>query len=261
MDWSSGLALLYVSGLVMLCWAYFAWRPGAPREWIIPEGAIVLALLLTCAFIYAPLQYPAVAWRRPLVDRWLSAGDAALGISVPALAAWTAQYPWLVGLLTRAYFSLLPQFAAPVFLLPLFNDRDALWEFAWHFVICSVITVACLALWPAACVFSYLHFPSLLNQSGFIRHFSSVRDGTMTAMSFDHLEGMVSCPSFHVAGAWMATHAFRRTWLVAPLAVLNAALVASTVLLGAHYAVDLLATGAMVAVSWWLYRRIGRHLH
>ena len=52
----------------------------------------------------------------------------------------------------------------------------------------------------------------------------------------------------------MVTWAFRRTWLLVPLAILNTALAASTVMLGAHYAVDLLATAAMIGVSSLLYR-------
>ena len=70
---------------------------------------------------------------------------------------------------------------------------------------------------------------------------------------------MISFPSFHVAGALMVTWAFRRRpgWL-AVLTALNTALVASTVLTGAHYGVDVVATVALFAVSILLWRRWGR---
>ena len=58
----------------------------------------------------------------------------------------------------------------------------------------------------------------------------------------------------------MVTWAFRRTWLLVPLAILNSTLTASTVMLGAHYAVDLLATAAMVGLSCLLFRALGRRL-
>jgi membrane-associated phospholipid phosphatase len=69
---------------------------------------------------------------------------------------------------------------------------------------------------------------------------------------------MISFPSFHVAGALMVTWAFRRRhrWLMG-LGLLNARLVAATVLTGAHYAIDVVATAAMFAVSIGLWRRFG----
>src|ERR1700730_16379026 len=86
--WSSGLPILYAIVAVGAFWGYFAWQPGRPREWIIPEAAVVLALLLGNALVGPPTQYPAVALHRPLVDQWLAASDAALGISVPAVVQW-----------------------------------------------------------------------------------------------------------------------------------------------------------------------------
>jgi membrane-associated phospholipid phosphatase len=120
--------------------------------------------------------------------------------------------------------------------------------------------VACLAAFPAACTFSYQHFTPLLNESRFVEHFTTARAGGFTTIAFDHLEGLVSCPSFHVAGAWMVTWAFRRTWLFVPLAILNGLLAVSTVMLGAHYAVDLLATAAMIGLSCLLFHVVGRLL-
>ncbi len=149
---------------------------------------------------------------------------------------------------------------APVLLLPIFHDRCALWEYAWHFLVCSAITVACLAAFPAACSFTYQHFTPLLNESRFIDHFTGARAAGFTAIDFDPLEGLVSCPSFHVAGARMVTWAFRRTWLLVPLAILNGALTVSTVMLGAHYAVDLVATVAMIGFSSLLFHLAGRQL-
>ena len=258
--WSNGLPVIYAIVAIGTFWGYFAWQPGAPREWIIPEAAVVLMLLLAHALVGPPMQYPALALNRPLIDPWLAAGDAALGISVPAAVQWTAQHPPLVAVLRWSYISLLPQFVAPVLLLPMFNDRSALWEYAWHFLVCSAMTVACLALFPAACTFTYQHFTPLLNESRFIEHFATARAGGFRTIDFDHLEGLVSCPSFHVAGAWMVTWAFRRTWLLVPLAILNSALAASTVMLGAHYFVDLIATAVMVGFSAVLFNLVGRRL-
>ena len=84
---------------------------------------------------------------------------------------------------------------------------------------------------------------------------------------FDQIEGLVSFPSFHVAGALIATWAVRhRRGLFITFALLNAALIASTVLCGVHYAVDVVAAVPLFACSVFVYRRwasrlLPRHLH
>ncbi len=85
--WSSSLPLVYAIVVIGAFWGYFAWQPGGPREWIIPEAAVVLTLLLAQALVGPPMQYPALALHRPLVDRWLAAGDAALGDLCPRSCA------------------------------------------------------------------------------------------------------------------------------------------------------------------------------
>jgi membrane-associated phospholipid phosphatase len=141
------------------------------------------------------------------------------------------------------------------------RDRDGLWEYAFTLQVCSVVTIVVFALWPAACVFTTLDFHSLLDQTRFIDHFSRLRAGSLTIIRYDDIEGLVSCPSFHVALGWIVTWVFRRYRLLCgTLMILNAALTASTVLLGAHYAVDLPASALMVGASIWLYRRWGRAL-
>jgi hypothetical protein len=89
-------------------------------------------LVLIAAMIGAPTQYAAAALNRPTIDPMLAQADAWLGISVPALVAWTATHPWLVALLHWSYFTLIFQLALPVFALPWWNDSERLWEFAFH---------------------------------------------------------------------------------------------------------------------------------
>ena len=152
-------------------------------------------------------------------------------------------------MLQWSYFTLLYQFVLPVLALPWWNDREALWEFAFHMIVCGFVTIATFALWPAACVFQELGFESLIDQTRFITHFAAARDGSMTAVPWGNLEGLVSAPSFHMIGAVVVTWACRRTWLVWLLLPVNALLIAATVLLGAHYFVDLLASGLLLAAS------------
>jgi hypothetical protein len=121
------------------------------------------------------------------------------------------------------------------------------------------VTVGALALFPAASAFQYLHFQSTLDQSRFITQFDGVRSGVFNSIRFDDLEGLVSMPSFHVAGALIVVWSLRRHGrLFWPAVSLNVLLAAATVLTGAHYAVDLFGTAAMFAASIWLWNAVAR---
>lgn len=232
-----------------------AWRisigPRTHADRAIADTVLVAGLILLVTNVGAPAQYLAAALRRPLIDPWLAAADAFVGIDVGRLAGWTAGHPALGAVLQLAYASLLPQFLAAILLLGLlYKDRARLWEYCFHFHFCLLVTLAGLALAPAACAFQFLGFDSVLSQERFIAHFNGVRDGTFTTIRFDDLEGLISMPSFHVAGGMMVTWAFRgyrRPF--AFLLVLNALMIASTFMTGAHYFMDVPGTFVMFCVS------------
>ena len=258
--WSSAMTSALVLSLLFGTWLTYVLAPSRRRKIMFAEPLLAMLLLAMLTNIVGPAQYVAVALRMPTVDAWLAAGDAALGINVPALTQWTGAHPTIARALILAYFSLLPQFAAPILVFGIFRpDWTQLWEYIFHFHFCLVVTLLGVALLPAACAFTHYGFDSLIDQTRFIAHFTSLRAGTFHELRFNDIEGMISFPSFHVAGALMVTWAFRRRprWLAA-LTVLNTGLIASTVLTGAHYGVDVVATIALFAVSILLWRTWGR---
>jgi hypothetical protein len=111
-----------------------------------------------------------------------------------------AQHAAVDTILRASYFTLLPQFVRDRRARPLGRDRDRLWEYCFHFEFCLLVTIACLALWPAACAFVHYGFQSTIDHIRFIDHFSALRQGTYHVIRFDYLEGLVSMPSFHTAG-------------------------------------------------------------
>ena len=201
-------------------WLSLCTVPGRTRrDWIVAETVAVLILILTCSLVTGAGQYLVAGWVRPLVDPGLAAADAWLGVSVPALVAWTRPHPWITIALQLAYFTLLPQFVLAIVGTGIVQrDRARLWEFAFHFHLCAIVTLVCSGLFPAACAFTFYGFESLLDQGRFIDHFASLRAGTFPLLRFDTIEGLISFPSFHVAGALMVTWAFRgrRAWAVGP---------------------------------------------
>ena len=254
-DWSSGLPNACWLGLLLVVWGRYVLAPASGWNRAVADALLALLLLVTLTTIAGPAQYPAVALGFPEADPWLSAADAALGVDVPAIRAWTASHPALVPVLTLAYYSLLPQFMLPIVVLGFLREREPLWEYVFHFHVCLTVTLVGVALWPAACAFTYYGFDSLLDQTRFINHFAALRAGTFGDVRFDDIEGLISFPSFHVAGGLMVTWAFRhrRGWFAA-IAAVNVLLIAATVLTGAHYGIDVLASLALFAGSVVLWR-------
>lgn len=239
-------------------WAHVGWNPRSQTDRLAADLMLAVGLMLLLTDVSTPTQYAAVALKRPLADPWLAAADAMLGVNVPTLVHWTAAHAAIAGLLQRCYSSLLPQLVlTPIIVALVFRDSKRLWEYVFHFHFCLIVTLAGLALLPAACAFTYYGFHSTIDQTRFIRQFAGLRDGTLTLIRFDDLEGLISMPSFHVAGALMVTWAFRgrRFWLI-PIGVLNLGLMAATVMTGAHYAIDLVATLFLFVTSLAAYRAV-----
>ena len=257
-DWSTSTPMFAAQAGFLGAWLYFCRYRDHPRKSAALDVILGTALLVALTAIVAPAQYAAVALRRPLIDPQLAAADRALGINVATLAQWTTAHPRVTIGLALAYVSFLPQLFLPIVVLGLvFREREALWEFVFHYHFCLLATLVALALFPAACAFQYYGIASAFDQSRFVAHFGALRDGTFHVISFTNLEGLISMPSFHVAGGLMVTWAFRRhRALFVPVAILNVLMIAATFLSGAHYFVDVVASCALVGVSAMAYRAI-----
>lgn len=264
LQWTSLGPTLFGDGLVLGMWAcLYCYAPGKPRAWILAETVAVLILVIMVTQILCPMQYPAAALGRPLIDHVLASADAILGINVQTLAQWTRAHSMVRDALSLAYFTLIWQFSLIIPALGIvLRDREALWEYAFHFHFCLLLAVAAFILWPAACAFQYYGFESTISQARFIHHFNGLRDGSMTVVRMNDIEGLVSVPSFHVAGALMIMWACRRhALLLVPVVILNCALIAATFMSGAHYVVDTFVSVPLFAASILVYRTWAAPLH
>ena len=166
--WSSGLPFFCGDLALVGVWIYF-WRvPGRSTEWIIPETLAALVLLLTFTHILSPAQsMGGGAFERPLIDPFLASADRFLGLDVSALANWSRDHPRLNFGMAAAYYSFIPQLAALVAVLGIvIRDREALWEYVFHFYFCSTVTVISLAVFPAACAFQFCNLNRLSIRRG-----------------------------------------------------------------------------------------------
>jgi hypothetical protein len=260
-DWST----VWLAGLLLAAifvgWLNFYFVPGGPREMFVAELLFVTFLMVLLTNVLVPMQYGAVALGAPYADPWLAASDAWMGVHVPTLTAWTWAHPVTSRLITLTYFSFAPQLLLTVLALAALRERERLWEFAFHFHICLIVTIGALALWPAVCAPAYYGYRPTIDMTHLIAQIKGFHDGTMTVLRFNDLEGLVSLPSFHVAGGMLVTWAFRyRPRVLIPLIVLNTGLALSTVLTGEHYAIDIVAAVPLVAGSLAAYRWLGHRL-
>src|SRR5215207_2957988 len=131
--WSTFVPSIMAIAVAGVGWIAHFYTPGRPSEWPIAESLIVFILIAICCCVITPAQYLAVAVKRPLADAWLARADALLGIFVPDAVQWAKAHPTFASILSLSYFSLMPQFVAPIVVLGLYyRDRDALWEYAFN---------------------------------------------------------------------------------------------------------------------------------
>src|SRR4030095_14504951 len=116
--WRANVTMALMPLAPFAFWLYFVFEPGrSARDWFIAQRVFVFALLLANLVVQPQAQYVALAFNRPLIDRWLAACDAAMGVDIVALTAWTARHPLIKILLFRCYGTLFVQFALPLIAL------------------------------------------------------------------------------------------------------------------------------------------------
>ena len=235
--------------------AYARWRSSPAIS--AACGALAFFILSTAAL--ASLSYIGVSVGRPLVDAQFARLDAAAGFDWNAHLAAVLARPWLAQVLTLAYFSCQVQFMVVILGLALVN-RKALGEFMILYAATAAIVVVVSVALPAAG--AYIHHapdPNLIArlpdpEAGrwHMRDFTALRDGSFQHLSIGGIEGLITFPSFHTAlGVLFARALLRLPYLGLAGIALNGVMIISTLSIGGHYRVDVLAGGgiALAAVA------------
>jgi membrane-associated phospholipid phosphatase len=226
-----GVAVLVLSG------ALYYYR----RE---PSFALCLTALLQIVLFstaFALLTYLGARIDRPLVDEQLAAWDAALGFHVADMVAWQSRHPTVGAWLTWAYNSMFLQTAVVVALLGLRGDRR-LETFVLRMMLAGIVTLGFFLFMPAEGSFRVHGFSPGAPQIRYLEHFHALRNGTQTVFNFSDVEGLITFPSFHTIWALLLTIACLHLPVIRVVAaVLNAAVLASTLTVGLHYLSDVLA--------------------
>lgn len=260
--YSNPTVFILIAVLLAINWFYRSVRPD-PRLRIATEIAAQVLLILLFGIL---LTYAAIAVASPYRDAELHFIDQLLGFDRRTYLDFFMVRPWLTDLMDFAYLSLLPQFALVPLVLSVSGQMVRLHTLLLATGIALILTSAIAVFLPAVNAFFYLDMtPAALAELAIhkklqVATLEALRTGTMHAIRLDDLEGLISFPSFHTAGALLFAWALVRVpYIRWPVLWLNGTLIAATPINGGHYFVDLIGgtavAGLSIAASVWLCRR------
>ncbi|HXT02357.1 MAG TPA: phosphatase PAP2 family protein [Elusimicrobiota bacterium] len=219
-----------------LQFAYFdrVYNHISPRSGFIIRSAAFYGLAnIALAFFVSGLQFTPF----PPIDEALQRWDHALHFDTAAAIAWTASHPLLRRFLDLCYMSTDVQVALAPLAAGFAFDRRRMRVYLYAFVYAFLAGGLFYYFFPSS-------GPGSVYQSPY---FAYVQQLTSAKFYWVHHRlpvttmwgGMIAFPSFHVMWAVIATYAalpYRK--LFWGIAILNVLVIASTLLLGWHYLVD-----------------------
>jgi membrane-associated phospholipid phosphatase len=208
-------------------------------------GALVAAFSLAAAIF----TYLTATLAFPLVDSELARIDAGLGFSWPAWFQFVNSHRLLKGLFVIVYAILLPECAASIVYLAHRRRNDRIAEFLSGALLSILITAPISGIVPALGAFVYFGVPGPA-EATYLPHLLALRDGTTSAFSVNEFQGIITMPSYHTVLAILIIYIFRGCGRLFALAlVLNGVMLLSLPSEGGHYLIDLIAGGAIAAVT------------
>lgn len=189
----------------------------------------------------------------PPIDSLLVQSDKWLHVNVRSLVNWLQAWPTLRGWLDFIYGGLsIELFIIPMLLI--FLRRYALlYEFYTLIFVSAILGYGFYYFFPTIAP------ASVLGGAGFMP------EQFATGVKFNELHhyiqpsthegGLISFPSFHVIWAWLVVYIVR-CWrpLFIVLSCWNSVLVISCVLLGWHYAIDVIGSAIVLVLTHWIDR-------
>ena len=218
-----------------------------------------IAALLTCGIISnAGLRLGA-----PTIDPLLLNIDGLVGIEVEAAVRAFARYPWAIDTLAWFYNSSSLAVVALIMVALVTNQRRLTFELLATVVVAMQVVALCSIATPAIGAMVHTGMLDLqgagLPRGAGVYHleaFEHFRAGSDPLLRLGDMNGLVTFPSFHTVLALLATQAVAHTrWRWFGVAW-TATVIVSTIPIGGHYAVDLVAGFAIWGGCAWLARRV-----
>jgi hypothetical protein len=221
----------------------------------------MIAVLIPASILAGAIAHASLRMGRPFVDQNLSAIDQAIRWHSPDVVIAFAAYPSVSSVLSMIYHSSLPVCIACALAIAVSGRAERAAEFAWIYVLCILVAAVSAIFFPAlgSTVYHGIEGISGLPVDAGNFHLPIVeyyRNDPSAVFSPGKMTGVVTFPSFHTVMAMVVPYALRGKGFVFLFAVSWASLVIlSSVVIGGHYLVDLVAgclcwAVAARTVSW-----------
>ncbi len=214
-----------------------------------------LAIALLGGLAAAAVAMIALRSGAPMADPWLKSADARFGLSAQSYVAWFASLGVSLDPLQLIYESSFPQIAASILLLPFLGRTLEVWRLCFLFITtllnCALISFVLPAY--GSFVDATPSTIQALPRGAGIFAFDAVkrfREPDIAVLGLSDLEGVITFPSFHTVMALLMIQAW--SWncaLAVPIVTWNLAVIFTTLPIGGHYLVDLVA-GVLVWLGW-----------
>jgi len=208
--------------------------------------------------------YLATAAALPFQDARLSAIDRWLGFDWVGFVEWVNSSTVASWLLVEAYRSTSYVLLGTMLWLCVTGRGDRPAEFLALACLTFIGIAVGMMIWPAEGAYAYYNPPfSSYDQigagSGMWHHnlLIAIRAGATTLIDFDapNSSCLVTFPSGHTILAFITTYALRDSrWTLILAAVVNAAMLVSTIPHGGHHLIDVIVGGAIVLFAIFLVR-------
>ena len=209
---------------------------------------LTLLHLVLFSSAYSVAMYSLATTARPLVDSPLMQIDQWFYVHVPTVVTWAAAHPGVAAALRWCYGTLMIQTIGTIVILGLAGQRKPLEAFMMRFMIAALLTAVMFYLWPADGPFTGYGYAPSNGQARYLEHFHALRSGERDLVTWRGAEGLITFPSFHSTWAILLALAFwGRPLLFSVSAIVNLAVLVSTLTTGWHYFADVLG-GIVVCV-------------
>ena len=246
-----GVPLWTGAALLLGCYARTAFPRAARLQCFIEAVfvSVVLGVSLAC------LSYVGAAADLPLRDADMIWIDRHLDFDWLAVMSALDHSPRLLDVLNGAYATFTAQLVGAAAVLVIAGRMRDLDRFFIIFACASISAEALSVLvptlgpiWALADHARFTNLPTLGRTTAEI--VLALRDKTLGTIDFEAVNGIISFPSMHAAVAIIVPYTLRwNSRLFAPIAALNAVMLASAVPSGNHYVADVIAGVAVAALA------------
>lgn len=257
------IVCLVLAGFLIALSLFYAY---VRKDAFLARLLLALAIMQCAVFAGVSLTYLVPSARFPMMDQVFARFDSLLGFDFPAFVAWAHAHDWVRDYAAAVYNYVTVSIAFVAMAYLAATRRIEEFEKLVSFIVLSaMMTIFVGMMLPAGSTFAYYQVPQAvedalgtLTGAGYNVYYGRVRAGDLTVLE-EGFRGMIAFPSFHtVLGLMSVLYLRSNPWLMAPIAVLAALMIATTPLIGGHFLADILGGIAVSLVCYRLVERLAR---